>query len=693
MFSNATDAGTCTVTIAGKASGKEDHDYAYRSKTVTFKINPVDLETANVTWSKSAFEYTGEAIVAPTATVYRTGTTKYTTAAAQTEVKYYDANGEEVAADNIKEAGKYTAVLSGLEVEGTDGKQHLNYANSNTLTFYVGAESIDINDTTEDSAVKLGETLQLSSEINEESVYVAGTPEWKSSDESVATVDQTGLVTPLKAGLTTISVSAGGQTATFNISVGNNVLRECSIDWADTEHTYNGAEQTTSATVVDKNSGAKLVEGKDYVITYENNVNVGTATATITGIGDYAGTYSNTFQIEKADLSNLDAMLEYEVATYTGERLEPEVTIEGLEEGVDFEVTYSNCISKGNAYLFVKGIGNYSGRIFKTYAIEQANIVTAEVSGIAESYVYTGSKITPEIVVTWNGQTLAQKKDYGINMLNNSAIGTATVLIMGLGNFEGAQIVQFEIVAADDANDNTVGGSDSAGSGSTEGSGSNGGSDSTGSNGGSSDSSNSADTSAGSGSTSGSGSSSTTGSGVTDTSSSTTTTTPSTATTTSASTGSTESSSVDTSYVAASGSSVSISGASSSSAGSSTDSLSASSNGDVSGDDSTSSSLTVVSAVTALADAADDADASAKSSGTTTSSTDSGFNNYTSSSSSDGSQAEEGNDIAPAVAALVIFLVVAAGLGGFFLVRYLGARKAAEAAATASAAGSVGSAK
>jgi len=41
----------------------------------------------------------------------------------------------------------------------------------------------------------------------------------------------------------------------------------------------------------------ELEFGTDFTIEYENNVNVGTATATITGLGNYQGTLTTTFEI------------------------------------------------------------------------------------------------------------------------------------------------------------------------------------------------------------------------------------------------------------------------------------------------------------------------------------------------------------------------------------------------------------
>lgn len=47
----------------------------------------------------------------------------------------------------------------------------------------------------------------------------------------------------------------------------------------------------------------ELVEGEDYTLSYSNNINVGTATVTATGIGNYKGTLSETWRITGADLT------------------------------------------------------------------------------------------------------------------------------------------------------------------------------------------------------------------------------------------------------------------------------------------------------------------------------------------------------------------------------------------------------
>jgi hypothetical protein len=64
--------------------------------------------------------------------------------------------------------------------------------------------------------------------------------------------------------------------------------------------TYNGSALTPSVTVID--GVTTLINGTDYTVSYSNNINVGTATATITGIGNYTGTKTSSFTIQKASL-------------------------------------------------------------------------------------------------------------------------------------------------------------------------------------------------------------------------------------------------------------------------------------------------------------------------------------------------------------------------------------------------------
>ena len=63
--------------------------------------------------------------------------------------------------------------------------------------------------------------------------------------------------------------------------------------------TYSGKAQTPAVSHVVLNS-TTLTENTDYTVSYENNVNVGTATVIVTGAGEnYNGSVTKTFTIEK----------------------------------------------------------------------------------------------------------------------------------------------------------------------------------------------------------------------------------------------------------------------------------------------------------------------------------------------------------------------------------------------------------
>lgn len=70
------------------------------------------------------------------------------------------------------------------------------------------------------------------------------------------------------------------------------------IKLSDKEYIYDGKAKTPNVTV--KNDTATLVKDTDYTVEYSNNTNAGTATVTVKGIGNYTGTLTKTFTINKA---------------------------------------------------------------------------------------------------------------------------------------------------------------------------------------------------------------------------------------------------------------------------------------------------------------------------------------------------------------------------------------------------------
>ena len=106
-----------------------------------------------------------------------------------------------------------------------------------------------------------GDTDELMATVMPENATDKGI-EWKSSDESVATVSQTGLVTALKEGSSAITVitNDGGFKATCDVTVNKKVIAVTSVVLGNTELTLvEGEEEKLAVAVTPENATDKSV--------------------------------------------------------------------------------------------------------------------------------------------------------------------------------------------------------------------------------------------------------------------------------------------------------------------------------------------------------------------------------------------------------------------------------------------------
>ena len=75
-----------------------------------------------------------------------------------------------------------------------------------------------------------------------------------------------------------------------------------SVTLPQTEYEYTGSEITPKPSV--KYYDRLLTQDRDYEVAYSNNVNEGTATVKVTGIGTYTGTLTTTFKIVPVSATN-----------------------------------------------------------------------------------------------------------------------------------------------------------------------------------------------------------------------------------------------------------------------------------------------------------------------------------------------------------------------------------------------------
>ena len=210
---------------------------------------------------------------------------------------------------------------------------------------------------------------------------------------------------------------------------------------------YTGSALTPKPTIT---LGGRTLTTSDYSISYKNNTNVGTATVTITGKGNYKGTKETTFKINAKTLPS-NPVLSVTSYTYDGKAKTPGVTVKDgtktLVNGTDYTVKYSNNVNVGTATVTVTGKGNYTGSKSTNFKINAKTLPSNPVLS-ATSYIYDGKAKTPGVTVKDGTKTLVNGTDYTVKYSNNVNVGTATVTVTGKGNYTGSKSTNFKINAA-----------------------------------------------------------------------------------------------------------------------------------------------------------------------------------------------------------------------------------------------------
>lgn len=159
------------------------------------------------------------------------------------------------------------------------------------------------------------------------------------------------------------------------------VLTDTNVTLSQQSFVYDGTAKNPAVIY----NGITLLENTDYTVKYSNNVDVGTVKATITGINIYSGTVVKEFKITpiKFDDKKVSVSLEKSSFVYNGQSITPVVYVaynhNYLIQNTDFTATYSNNNAPGVATVKIKGIGNYSGSISKTYIILPEKIASVSI--------------------------------------------------------------------------------------------------------------------------------------------------------------------------------------------------------------------------------------------------------------------------------------------------------------------------
>ena len=210
---------------------------------------------------------------------------------------------------------------------------------------------------------------------------------------------------------------------------------------------YTGLPFSRDVMMINPNTNVLLVKETDYTLVYSENINAGTATVTVTGIGDYTGTDTSTFSITSASLPPIAQLPD---RPFTGLPFTPDVvmvnpnTSAPLAKDTDYTLAYSSNVNTGTAAVTVTGIGNYTGTCTGTFAITPAAL--PPITPLPD-VMYNGLPFTPDVVITNpnTGAVLVKDTDYTLAYSANINAGSATVTVTGVGNWMSTATVAFLI--------------------------------------------------------------------------------------------------------------------------------------------------------------------------------------------------------------------------------------------------------
>ena len=218
-YINNVNAGTATVTIVGLEQGGFNG-----SQSLDFTIKPKSI-TPTVELSQYSYAYDGTAKT-PGVTV-KDGSTVIDSA-----------NYDVVISDNVERGAASVAVT----LKG-------NYIGSKTAYFYIQDGQVV---TATDKTVQAGKTVALNATTTGDGMLW-----YESSDEGVATVDYNGVVTGMKAGTATITITAGETASYAAASTTAKVTVTAAPTPTPTPDPSPAQKKTQTITAVDKTVQAK----------------------------------------------------------------------------------------------------------------------------------------------------------------------------------------------------------------------------------------------------------------------------------------------------------------------------------------------------------------------------------------------------------------------------------------------------
>lgn len=259
-----------------------------------------------------------------------------------------------------------------------------------------------------------------------------------------------------------------GMTAKASVNVEYHKHGEEGYDIDNLYSGYNwtGKEVKPDVLICCADCNKELKEGTDYKLEYKNNVNVGTATVKVVGMGAYKGVdQTANFEIEEDcgwngikyyndEYQNGDHIGSLEWSEWRYNKKTPYISIacnhcgKELENGKDYTITFSNTDHPGEGTAKVVGLNECAGHELSfTYTLNPKDLKAESYYNGDDlgTYKWTGKEVKPDIGKIYVQDSCGfvvdteavEGKDYQLEYSNNIEEGTATVKVVGIGDAKG----------------------------------------------------------------------------------------------------------------------------------------------------------------------------------------------------------------------------------------------------------------
>ncbi len=224
-------------------------------------------------------------------------------------------------------------------------------------------------------------TLEASCCINDMTVP---TYTWYKLEGAAATAPMEGvngvkykLPADLPAGKHTylVTCTSGGYSKSAEITI---TVTPISLECAEVtvqNPTYNGDKQSPTLKV--SLGGKTLRENTDYTVVVTPHTDAGSYTLTVNGMGNYTGTATGNWSITPKTVTNPTIELSSGPFTYTGQKIEPTITVMDEDETIpdsEYTVSYESNTNAGTAKIIItdKENGNYTVSGGAEFTIDKA---------------------------------------------------------------------------------------------------------------------------------------------------------------------------------------------------------------------------------------------------------------------------------------------------------------------------------